>query len=277
MRMDYSISVSAVFSGIFLGASLAASGCKSPTAVSDSAPVVTIIPDNLHGSEFITYNFKASIANYDWTHVYYIWNLGDDTITFRRTFDALMSHSFIKPGTYIVTVKAYDYFSDSLLSNASEQIIIDTARSFVQIVPQFFIGVLNANSHGTLSPFSLTVNTSLPSSQLLQFWDYGDGTTDSFKSGTFTHVFPASGTYHLRVDVYQKSGVYVGRDTATITIFLPNVALDSLKQTKVIEIFLLADSTNSIFPLQKNSPLSVDLAENGTTWNGNNFSVSYYD
>ncbi len=256
-------------------------GCKSPTsALSGGAPVVTIIPDNLQGVEFVIYNFKAKIENHNLDETYFIWNTGDDTASLRRDFNISLPKAYTKPGTYTVTVKAYDYYTDSMIAMASTLIYIDTAKSSVEIIPQFYNGSLGANTLGTLNHFLIDAKTSLPADQLYGFWDFGDGTTGSFVTGQFSHIFPHIGSYLLKLDVYQKSGIYVGTDTALITIKLPDITLDVFKKSLMVEAYLFVDSTNPVSSLLGDyQPLSIGelfVGSNITSsWYGNTFSIEY--
>src|SRR5439155_15583611 len=113
------------------------------------------------------------------------------------------------PGTYTVRLKAYDYYTDSIIATASEQITIDTARSSVEIIPQFYNATLPMNLTGGFDPFSLSVKTSLPYDEMYEFWDFGDGTTDAFISEPITHIYRQPGTFLIKADVYQTNGIYV--------------------------------------------------------------------
>jgi len=191
------------------------SGCKSPTAVVSNAPYVTITPSNFHGAEFVVDTFQAQIFNHDFAQTYFTWDMGDSS-NIPSYFETY--HSYSKPGNYTITVNAFDIYSKSVIATAHTSVLVDTVRSSVEITPQFYNGVLPTNTFGQLSPFSLSVITTIPDNYLYQFWDYGDGMKDSYLSGTTTHVFPQSGTYIVKVDVYQKNGIYVGTDTAAITV-----------------------------------------------------------
>lgn len=271
---------------IFLTISLVSlSACKSPTAAGSGAPYVTISPANIHQQEFVIDTFQARIYNHDFAQTYFEWNFGDSTkLTSNKrpedNFEAI--HSFTKPGSYTVTVHAYDIYSKSIIATTGVPVIIDTAKSSVEIIPQFYNGIQTMNDFG-LTPFSLSVKSLLPQSELYQFWDFGDGTGDSFLSGNISHVYPYPGQYSLKVDLYQKSGVYVGSDTAAITINFPDISLDSIKKMPKVEAYLLVDSSYSIFTDSKNSlPLSIGipfLNSQGinSSWNGHDFNVEYKD
>lgn len=258
-------------------------GCKSPTSAVSGAPYVTITPSNLRGIEFIMDTFQARIFNHDFAQTYFGWNLGDSTLIppyQRPGEDFEAEHIYTKPGIYIVTVNAFDLYSNNLIATTSTSVTIDTAKSSVEIIPQFYNGSLPTNNFG-FTPFMLSVKTSIPDNELFQFWDFGDGTADSFLSGKITHVFPHPGSYILKVDMYQKSGVYVGTDTAFITINLPSFNLADFKvQSGKVESYLVVDSSYSIFPSVKNFlPLAIGEPFKGanisSSWVGNNFIVQY--
>ena len=259
-------------------------GCKSnPAAPGSSISVITIIPSSFHGTEFVIDTFKARITNHDFAQTYFIWDMGDTTlISYSAPYSFEAIHFYSKPGKYKIVVKAYDFYSNLMIASDSTIATIDTAKSTVEIVPQFYTGTLTTNTFGILDPFSLSVKTSIPESDLYQFWDYGDGTTDSFKSGPQSHVFPRPGSYLLKVDLYQTSGIYVGSDTAAITISLPDISTALLNQTQQVECYLYIDSANLLYPYAARSmrswefPFTGDSVHKGT-WNGNDFSVFVHD
>ncbi len=252
-------------------------GCKSPTAVgTGGAPVLTIVPENFRGVQFTNYAFKAKITNHDPDYTYLTWNLGIvDSLYFKTLVNQPVNITYQKPGTYIIAVKAYDYYTDSVIATAREQIIIDTAQSSVEIIPQFYNGILPMTTKGTTDPFTISVKTTLPEQELYQFWDFGDGTTDSFKSRNITHSFPHPGSYVLKVDIYQKNGIYVGTDTALINIGRPSFTLDEIKHFGKIEEYIFLDGTYPVdarrFPLSFGAPLSGTNITSG--WSANSFSL----
>jgi hypothetical protein len=262
---------------------LSAFGCKSPTAASGGPPSVTILPENFRGVQFVAYSFKAKITNHDPAFTYFNWNMGIDTMYYYTAVNQAMSIGYQKPGNYTITVKAFDFYTDSVIATATEQIVIDTALSSVEIIPQFYNGMLATTTLGVMDNFTLSVKSTLPASELYQFWDYGDGTTDAYKSGTITHAFPSPGTYLLRVDLYQKNGIYVGRDTALITINWPPFSPGQIKQMKKIEEYIFLD--NTFPPVDKDHigdfPLNFGEPVSGTnihsSWSGNTFTIEYSD
>ena len=267
---------SSIFIGVLLAFGLLGAGCKSPTSVS-SAPYVTISPSNLRQAEFVVDTFQARIFNHDLAQTYFGWNMGDSSVfTPVRcptcNFQAI--HNYTKPGTYAVTVNAFDLYSNTIITSTTTSVTIDTAKSTVEIIPQFYNGIQTMNNFG-LTPFALSVKTSLPDNDLYQFWDFGDGTSGSFLSGSITHTFPQPGLYLLKVDVYQRSGVFVGTDTAAITINWPGFNLADIKQTGRVDEYLNVDSTYSIFSQVENfQPLAIGEPYDGSSsWIGNNFMI----
>jgi len=161
------------------------SSCKSPTSATSGAPYVTITPSNLKQTEFVVDTFQARIFNHDFAQTYFSWDLGDSTTIFPNQgpgYNFETVHNFTKPGIYSVTVNAFDIYSNNIIATTTTSVTIDTAKSSVEIIPQFYNGVLPMDNFG-ITPFSLSVKTSIPDADLLQFWDFGDGTTDSFLSG----------------------------------------------------------------------------------------------
>lgn len=273
-----------VFEVVFLAFICAISGCKyNPASPSSGGvPSVTIVPDNFHGVQFVQYSFKAKIANHDPEFTYFKWNMGNDTLYYYSPVNQAMGIVYQNPGNYTISVKAYDFYTDSVIATAKEQIAIDTARSSVEIIPQFYNGILATTTLGVTANFTLSIKTDLPDNELYQFWDYGDRTTDAYKVGTITHAFPSPGTYLLKVDVYQRNGIYVGRDTALITIGWQQFSVDEIKQMGKIEEYILLDSTYPVdidhlgsFPLNFGEPVSGSNIF--SSWSGNTFKIEYSD
>src|SRR5882724_2387371 len=121
---------------------LSVSSCKSPNAAESGTPMVSIVPGNLQGVEFTAYTFKAKMSNHPLDETYFVWNMGDDTATYKLNFNTPISNTYQKPGMYSVSVKAYDYYTDSIIATTSAPVIIDTVRSSVEIIPEFYHGSL---------------------------------------------------------------------------------------------------------------------------------------
>jgi hypothetical protein len=274
--MKYIIGV-LLFCGI-----LSVFGCYNPTGDnSGGPPSITILPENFHGEEYVLYTFKAKVSGLDPVLTYVKWYMEGtpDSQGIRMKINDPETVTYYYPATYTILLKAFDYYSDSMVASASKQITIDTALSSVEIIPQFYSGSLGMSTFGVTNNFALSVTTTLPNSELYQFWDYGDGTTDGYRTGATTHTFPSPGTYLLSVRVYQKNGIYVGRDTALITIDWPPFSVSSIKKMEKIEEYIFLDGTYPVdsihlpqFPLNFGEPISLQ-----SNWSGNTFTIEYAD
>jgi hypothetical protein len=274
-----------ILGSALFAASMLLFGCKSPTGASEGGvPTITIEPENFRGQQFIQYTFKAKIINHDPEFTYLTWYIEGttDSVGARSKINDPIYEIWNNPGTYTLRLKAHDYYTDSIIATASEKIIIDTAISSVEIIPQFYNGALSANLNGNFDPFSLSVRTSIPDNEVYEFWDFGDGTTDAFISGPTTHVFTHPGTFLIKADLYQKNGIYVGTDTTLITINLnlPPISVSDVRQVTRAEVYVVVDSSYAIFP-NANLPITLGIGFTGqnitSNWNGNNFSLDFYD
>src|SRR5689334_14102162 len=110
-------------------------GCKSNPVVmpltNNGKPEITIIPDSLHGWEFIEYTFKAKISNYDLAQTYFLWDMGDGSQINRDNLSYQKSYTYLRPGVFNITVNAYDIYSDSVIASKSIKIFIDTVRASI--------------------------------------------------------------------------------------------------------------------------------------------------
>ena len=267
-----------------LACSLAAFGCKSnPVGPSAGKPKITILPDSLHGMEYVDYTFKAKISNYDLAQTYFLWDVGDSTPIYRDALSYETSHSYSAPGSYTIKVNAYDIYTDSIIATQSKKIFIDTVRPTVEIVPQFYNGVLKMDNFGNLSEsFFLIAKLSNPNISLKYYWDFGDGTKDSTSGSNFYHQFPRPGTYIVKVDAYQANGIFDCSDTASIVINYADVSFTSLEQMGRVQAALYVDSSYA-FSLVGGfqNPLAIGLpflnsAGYSSNRNGGNFSTHFH-
>ncbi len=154
-----------------------------------------------------------------------------------------------------------------------------TDPHYVKILPQFYDGVLFQTPDGIPVPFNLNVRTAYSSDQIYEFWDFGDGTTDDFVQGGFSHDFPYPDNYLIKVDVYSTSGTFIGRDTTTITINYPDFSIDSIKSKPCIELFLTIDTNTMNLPIPVTFPIAIGLSKQfageSINWSGNDFIAKY--
>jgi hypothetical protein len=264
--------------------SLVSFGCKSnPIGPSTGKPEITILPDSLHGIEYVDYTFKAKISNYDFAQTYFLWDMGDGTPIYRDPLSYETAHSYSAPGLYTIKVRAYDIYTDSVIATKSENIIIDTVRPTVEIVPQFYNGILKMDNFGNLlESFFLTAKLSNPNISLRYFWDFGDGTKDSTSGSDLYHHFPRPGAYVVKVDGYQANGIFDCTDTALVVIDYTDVSLASLEQMGKVQAVLYLDSSYSISQVGGfQNPLAIGLLFSNSvgyssSWSGGNFSTHFH-
>ncbi len=237
---------SSIVLSIFIA--IALFGCKSNPIVPTSLnPFITVFPDSLQGAEYVDYTFKAKITNYDLAQVYFLWNMGDGSQVIRESPSYQKIHSYSKPGVFKITVDAHDIYSDSIIASKSITVSIDTVKTTMEIIPQFYNGFLKMDQFGNLQEsFSLSVKISNPNISLRYIWDFGDGTKDS--SGIFNglHSFRLPGKYIVRVDAYQQNGIYEGTDTAAISINFADISSASIQAMSRVQAFLYVDKSYTL-------------------------------
>jgi len=278
--------LSSIFLSLLLVFAVINYGCKSnPTATppQNGLPQITIIPDSLHGSEFVSYTFKAKISNYDLAQIYFMWDMGDGSQIYRQDLSYEKTYSFSKPGKFTIKVNAYDIYTDSIIASKSENIFIDTTHSSIEIVPQFYNGSVSMDDFGKLiDGIYFSIKPSNPSIPLQYFWDFGDGTKDSTQGANLYHNYLKPGIYTIKVSAYQESGIYQGTDTALVAINFGDVSRGLLGQMGRVQTILYLDSSYQVFHSAGIlNPLGVGLqfsnsAGYSSNWNSGNFSTQFH-
>ncbi|MFZ1686803.1 MAG: PKD domain-containing protein [Flavobacteriales bacterium] len=134
-----------------------------------------------------------------------VWDFGDGSPT--QTADSV-SHAYPDPGTYIVTLIAYDPASCNLSDTATLTVVISNP---VPVDPVFTV-----SQAGGCEPYTVvTVNgTTGPNNTYL--WDMGDGTT--YTSTNVTHTYDGPGTYTITLTVTDNTCGTTASSSQPVTV-----------------------------------------------------------
>lgn len=152
------------------------------------------------------------------------WNFGDGAMTTTTKNLDTVRHTYLTPGTYLVTLRAINNCSDT---TATEMIVVyPTPR------PSF-----TANKYTVCIGDSLRL-TNLSDSATAYLWKFGDGRTSTLANPT--HIYISPGNYTVTLIAY--------RDNAS-----GNVCVDSIKQNILVTptqtgFFTVSDSVSSCAP-----------------------------
>lgn len=137
-----------------------------------------------------------------------VWDFGDGSPTV--TADSV-SHVYDDPGTYIVTLIAYDPASCNLSDTATLSVVISN--------PDPVDPVFTVSQAGGCEPYTVvTVNgTTGPNNTYL--WDMGDGTT--YTSTNVTHAYDSAGTYTITLTVTDNNCGTTASSSQPVTITEP--------------------------------------------------------
>jgi hypothetical protein len=226
-------------------------------------------PTSLEGEQYVQYTFKAKVTNVPFSDVTIYWDF-DEGRGYHADSNLNMQyvqHTFYEPRIYNVRVKAVDFFSEEVLGLDSIRVDVRPPVAFVDLSPNVLDTVLPISINGrTEPPIYFTVKTSSPLNLIKTVWDYGDGEIyeDSVSPGDGGNYF-LPGPHTVRVSAYEKSGRYLGSDSAIVTVRFPSFTIGDLSRSKSIVAALRIDS---LHPVAKDSlflnPLAVQFTKSDT-------------
>lgn len=149
------------------------------------------------------------------TGLTYNWNFGDgesDTL-------AQPSHVYFMPGTYDVTLIAYDTFG------CADTTIADNAV----VVGGPLLQVAVDSGTGTV-PFTVSISPAIQNAVLATI-NWGDGQTDSIT--TTSHTYTVAGTFDIRITLVDSNGCVVSYEIDTIEASYP-IAINEVTTTAKI-------------------------------------------
>ena len=149
-----------------------------------------------------------------------VWDFGDGSPT---STDTMPSHLYTDPGTYIVTLIAFDPTSCNLSDTAT---VIVSIGSAVTIEPSF-----TYTQAGGCEPYTVVLTNTTPGGDNDYFWDLGDGTTAT--TTNVTHTYPGAGTYTVWLTVTDNlcQATDSAQQEITVTEPVPLEALFTSTQT----------------------------------------------
>lgn len=159
------------------------------------------------------------------------WNFGDGNTGVGDT----VIHTYILPGTYIVTMNA-------TLANGCSGVFIDTVRVVQPSGAYSYTGGNFCNSHTV----TFTATTNYVDSL---FWDFGDGTYLNTTQTTVTHTYNQPGVYIPHLTLKANAGCQLllpGVDTIRIEQLSPGFT-NNLNPDCGFTDLLLADTSTSFF------------------------------
>jgi len=165
-------------------------------------------------------NFDASLSapdsNTNSPIISYVWGFGDDTSGSGMT----ATHTYADAGSYTVRLNVTD--SDNLWDAVESTVTVSIA---VVIPPSASFTYLPTSPVvGDIVTFDASTSTQGSGTITGYKWDFGDGTTGT--GVTTTHIYAASGTYAVTLNVTDTEGSFdttsqlitVGKKASTITI-----------------------------------------------------------
>ena len=118
----------------------------------------------------------------------YEWNFGDELIT--QTNSKTISHTYAKPGSYLITLKVINNDGDTDSKNIVIQVLAPPKA------------IINFTKNNLVVNFDSTGNTDLTG--LTYSWNFGDGQTSALKAPT--HNYSQAGTYYVSLIVTDSYG-----------------------------------------------------------------------
>jgi hypothetical protein len=236
-----------ILSSLLLYSALILSSCESDQVTTNNSTLekkLILNPSHLEGEQYANYEFKAKVTNVPYSDLTFLWDL-DDGKGFRDpnvAYSQSVWHAFTETRVHNVRVKAYDYFTDSLLGFDSIRVDIRAPERFVAIAPKFLDTMMfSMMSSGFTEWILFSVKTSTPDNLVRTVWDFGDGSSNSVDSVYYSrHSFIGPGIYTVRVSAFEKTtDLYLGTDSATVIIRLPPIDFSEIAgKAKRVSVFL---------------------------------------
>ncbi len=161
----------------------------------------TFEPDRPEPLQNVTFDASTSYPD-DGTIVSYTWDFGDGAN--ETSASPIVTHSF-SGGVYIVKLTVFD---DQGLFGSSEKLV---AVGVLLPVPSFTWSVVSP-AHDLSVSFDGSrsrVGEGSPGSIVAWEWNFGDGSPSSTYPNPFaSHDYAASGTYIVKLTVYDSDGLY---------------------------------------------------------------------
>lgn len=272
---------------LILLAALGFTSCESDTPSSSTnsgKKELEILPVSITTERFVEFKVKARMTNIPQSDVRieYDWGDGKSDGKTPYTIEAgyPYPHTYTDTGSYTITVRAYDDFTDELLATKTIPAQVNELPHIVEFPVASMDTTMECDMYGNLPYIYYYVTTNAPYPKFT--WNLGDGTPDTTtSSNSFAIYFPTSGTHIVRVDVYDYKGTYWGSDTLIATISQPNVSATILQNTKHVTVCYAPDESSPIYSTvsKLTTRLEAGLFVHGdsttSSWYGSTFDLRY--
>ncbi len=249
------------------------------STTADTKPYIEVSPDSLAGNTYTSYDFKARLHNFPYDNVSYTWYFGEgDTIY--KNVNSAASWRYDNPGSYTLSVVAYDRFADTIIATKYMPIVIADAKPYVTLTPTTSDTLIRTIITGIPYTLWFEAETNLPNDRAIFHWYFSGGPQDTV-SEYFDDMgfhFNTTGLHTVRVDVYDDSGKYWASDTTTINVRIEPVTQEMLSNATQVTVQLysqriLEDSLDYyrtiIAGVEKGKNQSTHLTVNANTFSGN--------
>ena len=186
------------------GRSASAATVVVVTPPDNLSPVAAITASTLAGKAPLAVDFGSTGSNDpDGVLVAYDWDFGDGD----RATTSSASHTYLVPGTYVVTLTVTD--NDGAVNTDSTIVAVST-----NLVPVARAVATPVSGKAPLTAsFDGSTSTDEDGNVVAYDWDFADGGTGTGEVAV--HTFTAVGTYEVELTVTDDDG---GTDTTTVTV-----------------------------------------------------------
>lgn len=198
---------------------------RAITGVSPNAPPVANPGGAYSGSKGVAVHFDGSAsADPNGKPITYAWNFGDPTSGSNTSTAQKPTHTYLRAGTYTVTLTVTD--ASGRTGTASTSAVIPNVTPSVTTLPNATIlpgeGYVASGSFSDSDPDAWTATV-----------NYGDGSGTqplalSGNSFSIAHTYGASGSFTVTVAVSDNDGG-TGSSSATVTVLTPQQGIDALE------------------------------------------------
>jgi PKD repeat protein len=257
---------------------------NNPSSSGSTTKELEVVPSKTSVGLYESFSIRARMTNTPLSDVDITIDYGDGepTATVRAGYD--ITHAYTKVGTFNVSVKAIDIFTDDTVATKTLQIIVSDVIPMVAFdSDNIDASVMISDYYAQLNPVTFTFTTNTYISKVR--YQFGDGTTLIDSTGpsySISYRYQSPGTYKVILDVYNDKGNYWASDTITCTLRLQEATLGMLTSAYNISVRFAVDSTSSIYSLVKQYGGATEAGIGGAndpipvaTWTGNSFDAQY--
>ncbi|MDD3876541.1 MAG: PKD domain-containing protein [Bacteroidales bacterium] len=186
-------------------------GCQSDIVTQNvtilSLPIVTFSGTPTSGCVPLTVNFTNSTAG----STSYFWEFGDNGVETAEN----PTHIYNQSGTFDVTLTATD-------NNGCTNSFTNNDMIVVHPIPQ---AEFTTNPEVGAPGFPIVFNSTYNAAVGTWYWNFGDGTTESFNVPTTQHAYTTMGSYTVQHIVESQYGCKdtIEKQILVISITIPNV------------------------------------------------------